>query len=146
MSDQFKEFIKVLKALYENDVEYILIGGVALILHGMERLTRDVDLFIKMTPENIHNLRNALKFIYEDDSIDEITFDELKKYQVIRYGTPDGFYIDLMAKIGTAFSYEDISYKIIDYEEIKIKIATPETLFKLKNIQSAKRTHGTLVF
>ena len=37
-----------------------------------------------------------------------------------------------MTKIGTAFSYEDISYEIIDYKEIKIKIATPETLFKLK--------------
>ncbi|MDY6970341.1 MAG: hypothetical protein SVR08_17045 [Spirochaetota bacterium] len=73
-----------------------------------------------------------LKFIYEDDSIDEITFGELKKYQVIRYDTQDGFYIDLMTKIGTAFSYEDISYEIIDYKEIKIKIATPETLFKLK--------------
>ncbi|MCD4797075.1 MAG: nucleotidyltransferase [Candidatus Cloacimonetes bacterium] len=45
MIDQFTEFIKVLKAFDEQNVEYILIGGVAVILLGMERLTRDIDIF-----------------------------------------------------------------------------------------------------
>jgi hypothetical protein len=44
MQDQFDEFIKVLKAFEEHEVDYVLIGGVAVILHGMQRLTLDIDV------------------------------------------------------------------------------------------------------
>jgi hypothetical protein len=37
MQDQFAEFIKVLEALEAHEVDYVLIGGVAVILHGMHR-------------------------------------------------------------------------------------------------------------
>ena len=47
MADQFSDFIAVLEALDKHEVDYILIGDVAIILHGMERLTRDIDIFVK---------------------------------------------------------------------------------------------------
>jgi len=53
-------------------VEYILIGGVALILHEMERLTRDMDVFIKNTPENNERLQEALQSVFQDEAIKEI--------------------------------------------------------------------------
>ena len=112
MVDQFTEFIKVLKAFDKHKVEYILIGGVAVILQGMERLTRDIDIFVRMFPKNIEKLRKALYCVYEDISIKEITLEELQNYPVIRYGTPNGFYIDIITKIGNAFSYEDLEYEI----------------------------------
>lgn len=132
MQNRFDEFIEILKALEKEDVEYALIGGVALILYGMNRVTQDVDIFIDPGETNVKKLRKALSSIYRDAEIEEITADEISKYQVIRYGTPDGFYIDIMSSIGTAFSFEDISYQIINYEDIKIKTATPDTLYKLK--------------
>ena len=49
----FGNFIKVLAALQHHRVEYILVGGVAVIFYGMERLTRDIDLFLKMDAENV---------------------------------------------------------------------------------------------
>jgi predicted nucleotidyltransferase len=132
MIDQFDNFMKVLKALDKEQVEYILVGGVAVILHGIERLTRDIDIFVKMNETNICRLRKALHSIFEDESIDEITLEELYKYAVIRFGTPDGFYIDLMARLGETAVYEDLEYEIIRYQNTKIKIATPETLYDLK--------------
>lgn len=51
---------------------------------------------------------------------------------IIRYGIPGGFYIDIMGQIGTAFSFDDLIYEIIDHKGTAIKIATPETLYKLK--------------
>ena len=57
MIDQFATFIQILKAFHEQKVDYILVGGVAVILHGLERLTRDIDVFVKPLPENIQNLR-----------------------------------------------------------------------------------------
>jgi hypothetical protein len=92
LMDHFQEFLKVLKAMDDEGVEYILIGGFAIILHGLPRFTMDMDFFIKMASENVDRLRKALYSLFADSDIEEITFDELVKYPVIRYGTPNGFH------------------------------------------------------
>lgn len=132
MADQFRDFIEVFKALDKQTVDYILIGGVAVVLHGMGRLTRDIDIFVKMVPENIDRLRKALHMVFEDPSIEEITLEELRKYPVIRYGTPNGFCMDIMARLGEVATFENLEYEIMDYQGTKIKIGTPEALYKLK--------------
>ncbi len=132
MTNQFKEFISVIKALNGYKVDYIVIGGVAVIFYGMERLTRDIDIFIKSEPQNIINLRKALYSLYNDRSIEEITFEEMKKYPVIRYGTPKGFYIDLMTSIGEKAVFDDLKFQEVKFEDVIIRIATPETLYELK--------------
>lgn len=132
MNGQLQNFLNVLDAMGKYGVKYILVGGVAVILHGIERLTRDIDIFVKMEDENIQRLRQALHSIFEDESIEEITKEELQKYAVIRYGTPGGFYIDIMARLGEVAIYEDLEYETMFYDGIEINIATPETLYNLK--------------
>jgi len=128
----FENFLEILKAFWQEKVEYILIGGFAVIIHGMPRVTQDLDIFVKMAPENIEKLRKALKIVFKDDSIDGITEDELKSYSVVRYGTPDGFYIDIINKIGQFACYDDLEYETMAVEGIQVRIATIETLHWLK--------------
>jgi hypothetical protein len=128
----FDKFMQIFEALNEEKVEYILIGGFAVILYGSPRLTQDIDIFLKMNDENISKLKNAFKRIYEDDSIDEITFDELEKYPVIRYGTPDDFHIDIISKLVELFNYKDLEFTTEIFQGIPVRIATPEILLKLK--------------
>ncbi|MCP5103008.1 MAG: hypothetical protein GY950_06505 [bacterium] len=132
VNDQFEQFISVLDALGKHNVEYILVGGVAVILHGIERLTRDIDIFVKMEHSNIERLRNALHSLFDDQSIDEITLEELQVYSVIRFGVSDDFCVDIMARIGEVAVYEDLEFEIIRHEDLNIRIATPETLYDLK--------------
>ncbi len=133
MPDYFYKFLQILKALDKYKVDYILIGGVAVILHGLERLTRDIDLFVKNEVKNIERLRQALSSVFKDASIEEITLEELQKYPVIRYGTPSSFYIDIMMKLGEKITFDNLEYEIIEHQGVRIKIATPETLVYLKN-------------
>jgi hypothetical protein len=44
MTINVKSFREVLKALHEHDVEYILVGGLAVILHDVPRVTEDIDI------------------------------------------------------------------------------------------------------
>jgi len=132
MENQFNKFLLVLKAFEEYHVDYVLIGGVAVIFWGLDRLTRDIDLFVKSSPENVAGIRKALSSVFDDDSIQEITVEEFGKYPVLRYGTPTGFYIDLMARLGEAVVFEDLEYEIVEHQGVKIRIATPETLYSLK--------------
>lgn len=56
-----QELLSFWKTLNPNKVRYIMVGGVAAILHGHNRLTEDVDVWIEDTVENRRALRIAFK-------------------------------------------------------------------------------------
>ena len=132
MDNQFDEFLKILDAFDKAQVDYILIGGVAVVLNGFERLTNDIDIFVEVIPQNIEKLKNALLTLYKDNSVNEIQQNDFENYPVIRYGTPNGFYIDIIGKLGEMVKYEDLQCEVMNIQGVNIKVATPETLFKLK--------------
>ena len=122
-----------MRAFAANDVTYILIGGFAVILHGLSRLTADIDIFVKPETENLQRLKKALKEVFPtDNEIDSLSLSDLHDYAVVRFGTVDDFYIDLIAGIGEMFRYEDLDYEIREIAGAQIRIATPETLLRMK--------------
>ncbi len=50
----------VFKSFQKHDVKYVVIGGIASILHGVPRATFDLDILIEATPENAQRLLDAL--------------------------------------------------------------------------------------
>ncbi|TSJ39709.1 hypothetical protein FO440_18395 [Mucilaginibacter corticis] len=54
-----EEIIKLFAALNDNNVLYIVVGGLAINLHGYDRFTGDVDVWLKDTSANRKNLRQA---------------------------------------------------------------------------------------
>ena len=54
-----EEILKFWKALQENAVKYIMVGGYAINLHGYERFTGDIDIWIDDTLSNRQQLRKA---------------------------------------------------------------------------------------
>ena len=55
-NEHFRDFIK---ALNDNNVEYVLVGGMAVILHGYVRGTGDLDVWVNKTKDNYRKLVNA---------------------------------------------------------------------------------------
>jgi hypothetical protein len=47
-----REFLELLKLLNQHGVKYLVIGGYAVVLHGHNRMTGDLDLFIELSAEN----------------------------------------------------------------------------------------------
>ena len=45
--------IELLEALADARVEFVVIGGIAAVLHGAPIVTRDVDIVHRTTPENV---------------------------------------------------------------------------------------------
>ena len=50
------DFVDFLNALKECSVEYILVGGYAVIYHGYNRTTGDLDVWVNPTKENYRKL------------------------------------------------------------------------------------------
>lgn len=54
-------FVELLPVLNRHQVQFILIGGGAGIVHGSQRVTSDVDVVYSRHPDNIARLAEALK-------------------------------------------------------------------------------------
>ena len=56
-----EELLKFWKSLLKNQVKFIMVVGVATNLHGYQRTTEDIDLWLKDTLENRKKIRSAFK-------------------------------------------------------------------------------------
>ena len=125
---------QLFEALQRERVEYILVGGLALLVHGLGRTTEDIDLFVAPGEENTGRLRAALNAVFHDPEIAGITAQDLSgDYGVVRYGPPShDFLIDLLASIGEMFHYGDLDWEVKDFDGVPVRVATPLTLFRMK--------------
>ena len=124
----------MIQSLNEALVDYVVVGGVAVNLHGLIRATEDLDVFIRPEPENVERLRRALKSVWADPSIDEITAEDLcGDYPAVRYGPPDGdFYLDILTRLGEATSFDDLEVEVKTVDGLVVRVATPRTLYRMK--------------
>lgn len=138
--------LNIIESFNKHEVDYVIIGGYAVIMHGFLRATEDIDVMLLMTNENITRFQNALYDVYAEKEIEELSFDELGKYPVIRYGTPDNFYIDIISGLGTAFSFEnvDIEKKVVD--NVEVKFASVKSLIDMKKNTYREKDKIDLLF
>ncbi len=132
-SVEFRRFLDFVRALEEAKVEYVLIGGVAMNLHGIVRATEDIDFFVRPDAENVQRLKTALRSVWDDPEIEQIQFEDFQSYPTLRYGPPnEDFVIDVLTRLGTKFSYDDLEWERVTLEGVDIRVATPATLVRMK--------------
>lgn len=54
-------YLDLFSALDRHKVEYVLIGGLAVAMHGVERNTMDIDVCVVISPVNLQHLMEAAK-------------------------------------------------------------------------------------
>lgn len=55
------QLFELLKSLNENNVKFVVCGGVACVLQGVERATYDVDISVAMDSKNLQNVIDTAK-------------------------------------------------------------------------------------
>ncbi|MEP6794882.1 MAG: nucleotidyltransferase [Saprospiraceae bacterium] len=97
---------EILSLLIKHNVDFLIIGGYAVIFHGYERTTGDIDLWIKPTNEN----RDKLSKVFLDAGMEEEDIASLKEHDFTKH---------------TSFSWESEPEKmdfithinLVEYEE-----------------------------
>lgn len=135
---------EVLAAFEREGVRYVIIGAVALNLQGLARATEDLDVFVEPDAGNIDRLRTALVSVFDDPHVDEITAEDLLgEYPAVQYVPPEGsFHIDILTRLGEAFSFEDLEAERIDFDGLQVTVVTPETLYRMKKGTVRLRDQG----
>jgi len=121
---------RLCRALDEAGARYVLIGGFAVILHGGERTTKDIDLLVDPAPENVGRLKSALS-ILEDDAAREIEPHDLERYSVVRVA--DEVMVDLLrAACGVTWTEAVASAVKVDLDGTTVLVADRPTLIRTK--------------
>jgi hypothetical protein len=55
-----KDFEEFIQLLAENKVEFVIVGGYAVVFHGFIRSTQDIDILYRPTARNAKKIRTAL--------------------------------------------------------------------------------------
>lgn len=127
-------FLKICRSFNQAGVDYVVGGGFAVILHGLPRVTDDLDFFVDPGAENVEKIKQALMDVYGDEAINEIRASDINDYSVVRYGTPEGFYLDFIGRVGDVASFKDLKagMEYIEVENVKIPLCGVETMLCLK--------------
>lgn len=91
------DFTEFLKSLNSHRVEYLLIGGYAVGLHGYPRATADLDVWVAISPENADRIVEAIReFGFGTPDLEPSLF--LAAEKVVRMGEPP-LRIDILTSI-----------------------------------------------
>ncbi len=128
----FKEFLKLLN---DHQVEYLLIGGYAVAYHGYPRATADMDIWIKVNPENAQKMESVLnQFGFRQSEISEQLF--LTTGKIIRLGVPP-------IRIEIATSISGIEFEKAYEERIEEEFdGVPVKIIDLIHLKANKKAAG----
>ena len=139
---------EVIEKLNEDNVEFLLVGGLAVGFHGYARFTGDMDLWLNPSGENLNRLGKALSNLkYSRDVIEDIL-----KSRPVEHPTPirlfsedEKFKVDLM----TTIFYERLTFQACNLRAVKhdvgghrLRIIGLKDLIDIKS--NVKRYDGNL--
>ncbi|MBI3995327.1 MAG: nucleotidyltransferase [Nitrospirae bacterium] len=138
---------KVFRKLHENGVRFVVVGGVALVLHGVVRLTVDLDLMVEMSRDNLTRFITAMQDmgyrpkppVKAEEFIDPAkrkSWKEEKGMRVFSFFHPKepGRLIDVFVDEPIKFTEVERNKKIVKTENLQIPIVSLDHLKKLKLI------------
>jgi len=143
---------KIFESLNKKHIDYVVVGGVAFVLHGVVRFTADLDLMISLDRNNIAKFVDVVNgFGYKpripvkaEELLDPKKRDHWLKEKNMKVFS---FYHPHQAiSLIDIFIYEPVNYKELKDRSVKMKIGNlfiPVTsiddLIKLKKISARKQ-------
>ena len=130
----FKDFIEILN---QRKVKYMVIGGWALGLHGWPRLTKDLDVWISVDPENRSIVRMALHEFGAPGTLGDDFFSDSEKNVFFMGRSPNR--IEVISSVdGVTFDQCYENSVIVEHGEIEVRV------IGLADFKTNKRESGRL--
>ena len=141
-----KSFLTLLEMLAENDVEFVIIGGFAGVVHGCTYVTQDVDICCDFSTENLLKLEKSLK---EVNPVHRMTPERLKlelneknagQFKNLYLDTDMG-QLDCLSVVEGVGDFEKVKEKsqTIEVDGVKMRVLNIEALIEAKKAMNRPR-------
>jgi predicted nucleotidyltransferase len=130
LNEDFSEF---LRCLNKANVEYVLVGDYAVIYHGYNRTTGDLDIWVNPTSGNYRKLLSAFEmFDLPVFDMSEEKFLRVADYDVFTFGRPP-VSIDIITKAtGLTFDETFRNSSMQNFDGIEIRMIDIRDLIRAK--------------
>jgi predicted nucleotidyltransferase len=127
---------RILAALAGNAVDYVAVGGIALIAHGVVRATVDVDIIPAHTPENLRRLAAAIRSLRgfpHGEHETPVTPELLARDANMRFETDAG-QLDVLSAALYRRLYPELAARAISAEvdDVRLHLVSRNDLIRLK--------------
>lgn len=141
-NDDFRDF---LRALRRWQVEYLLVGGYSVILHGYSRTTGDLDVWVNQTSDNYRKLTSAFhEFGMPVFDMTEANFLSNPEMDVFRFGRPP-VSIDILVVVkGLVFDQAYAQAVEVEVEGLPIKLIHFDDLLRAKQAAGRPRDQNDI--
>jgi len=129
---------RILRALAEHGVDYVLIGGLAVQTHGHVRTTNDADLIPAPEPANLERLATVLReldarVLNPGQESTEIDAKMLPRATIWQFATRDGG-IDVMHEVPGGLPYSELRERALHVRlgDIDVPVVDLDDLIRMK--------------
>ena len=132
-----EDFLDFLKLFNEFQVKYILVGGYAVIFHGYNRTTGDLDVWVNPTIPNYKKMMMAFKaFRLSPLNMTEDLFLNSNENDVFTFGRPP-VSIDILTKVkGLEFDKAFTNSSMVIFDGVEVN------MIDLRDLKKAKMAAG----
>ena len=139
------DYLAIFKKLNEKRVKYIVVGGIAVNLYGIPRMTYDIDLILDIEDKNLERFLRLLKewgfqpkvpvdimdFAKKDKREDWIRNKNMKAFNLVN---PEWAMSEIDIIINTPVDYKKASKNInhINLQDVSIPTISIDDLIKMK--------------
>jgi predicted nucleotidyltransferase len=138
--------VDILRVLHDGGVEFVVIGGAAVIAYGSTLVTQDLDLCAPMTHENCARIIEALQAFHPRwrmrPDLPEITPDNpnlngLKNF----YLRTDLGQIDILGEVPEVCSYRELLARSVEmtFHGVPCRVIDIDTLIAAKRVANRER-------
>lgn len=135
-----QDFVDFLNALNTSGVEYIIVGGYAVIYHGYNRTTGDLDIWLNCTAENFISLQKAFGIF--GMSLFDMTKEKFlnqPNFDVFTYGRPP-VSIDILTNVkGLDFKEVFANSSLTEFDGVKVRMIDIRDLLITKKASNRPR-------
>lgn len=127
MRDGEPRFLSLARALAAHDVQYVLVGGLAAVLHGAPIVTKDADILHQRTAENVDRLLAVLAELHAEYRIDDRKLKPTASHllgpghHLLRTDFGD---LDVLGTIGRATTFDEVIKTAIAFDIAGVVVRT----------------------
>ena len=127
------DYRDMLSALFDENVDFIVVGAFALAAHGNPRATGDIDLFVRPSNGNAIRILAALRQF--GAPIDQVSIEDFSREDVVFQIGLIPRRIDLLTSLEGIDSFDDAwsDRVVVDVDGFQLPVLSKKLLIKTKN-------------